>query len=216
MRNFNQPIAVALTSMTAFIGGNALAPSAVSADQPATSPQLFQECAQQATANPDNLIIGEQDSVDQQGNSAHHSVATFELQDQQYGDIGDGTGSNSDEPCNGSLTVKDRIQLKVGSFTTTVPNASTELTVNNASMQEYSAPEATASGSFSYSKECKIARQLGELTRPVMANVIETDTYTDTGYASVTSSSTVESTPLFCIKLQTGVLVPAGPPQRPH
>lgn len=211
MRNFNQPVAVALASMASFLGGNALAPSAAAADQDVTtSPQLFQECAYQATADPNYAIVSENDSVNQQGNSAHHPIATFDLQDQQYGDIGDGTGSNSDETCNGSLTVKDSIQLKVGSFTTTVPNASTELTVDNDSMQEYDAPEATASGSFSYSKECNIARQLGEFTRPVMANVIETEMYTDTGYASVTTSSTVESSPLFCIKLATGVLVPAG------
>ena len=222
MRNFNQPVTAALTSMAAFIGGNALAPIdyATAEMAPISSPQLFQECAHQATADPNILIVGGGWGIGPESVSVHQATAWFVLQDKQYGDIGNGMGADSYLPCNGSLDVKDTIQLKAGSFTTTVPNVSVELTVDNATMQSYSAPEASASGSFSYLQACKIAKQLRGRHASITAKVIEHRMYTDTNtdYASVKTTSTPFSTTLPCDKITTGnlVLVPEGPSQRPH
>jgi len=212
MRNFNQPVMTVLASAAAFAGAKALAPSIAAADQAAiSSPQLFQDCAYQATANPDFVIVGDSMGIEPTAVSAHRATADFQLEDQQGGEIGDGTGADRALTCNGSLTVRDTIQLKVGSFTTTVPNASVELTVDNSSMQEYNSPDASASGSFSYLKACKIAKQLRGPRAGVTAKVIETHTYTDTGYASVKTTITPYISPLPCDKLPpTAIVVPVG------
>ena len=190
MRNFNRPAAAVLTSMAAFLGGNALALSTAKADQaPISPPQVFKECAKVATMQ--ELVIQQNQTVttdtgfDWKVAVPKGTVgrANFSLATEQGGLITTLKGV----PCDGVVTDKTTMYLKSGAYTKTVPGAGTQMTFSNASVNEQNPLTSINEGSFSYEHFCQIAKRHARHT--VRLDLLETMTYTEPGYPTFQAES---------------------------
>ncbi|HTB49182.1 MAG TPA: hypothetical protein VK712_03810 [Verrucomicrobiae bacterium] len=193
MRNFNQPIAVALASAASLLGSNALVAQA-QAEMPVSPPQLFDQCAQGATegaienVSSLSLSIGVQPGIVGQ--------ATFRLKNLQTNPIKTESGIY----CDGLAGAKDTLQLKVGSFSETIPNADTQIAFTNTSLQE--PVGAFAKGGFSYQRACQIARQ--QKGTAVDVDIHQKLTYTEEGYPTSTSQDDFDLGSLPCRQNKLG------------
>jgi hypothetical protein len=171
MRNFNQPIAVALASAASLLGSNALAAQA-QAEMPVSSPQLFGQCAQDVVQYGDGPSLSANIDV----RPGVTGQATFSLDNHQERPIETESGIY----CDGVAGVKDTLELKVGSFSETLPNAVAQIAFANTSLQGNNSVRSFTQGSFSYQRACQIAkRQKGTAVR---VDVHQKLTYTEEGY----------------------------------
>jgi hypothetical protein len=183
MRNFNQPVSTVLTSMAAFLGGNALAPSTAAADQaPITSSKVFKECARIATKQ-EIVIKPNQTATADTGFDWKVAVpkgtvgrADFTLTTERGGPVETPSGVS----CTGVVTDKTTMYLKSGASTTTIPDGAPQSTFGNADLNAQDSIVSITEGSFSYRRLCQIAKRHGRNT--VRLDFLETMTYTEPGY----------------------------------
>ncbi len=190
MRNFNRPVAAVLTSMATFLGGNALAQSTANADQAAISPPpVFKECAKVATLQ--ELVIKPNQTVTTDTGfdwkvavpTGTVGRANFTLTTEQGGPITTVKGI----ACDGVVTDKTTMYLKSGAYTKTIPDAGTQMTFSNASVNEQNPLTSTNEGSFSYERLCQIVKRHHRDT--VRLDLLETMTYTEPGYPTFKAES---------------------------
>ncbi len=187
--------------------------SVAAADESAGLPQAtFAECA---SATTHNVFSNNASSVDlslnvDPGNSKQDSDFTLDVSQ-----IGGLTVGSFDDPkaCTGSVKVKENLQLRAGAFVESVPGISAQIVISNETLQAGDEPEAAASGSFSFAKACKVAKQLVAKGRKpfVQLSVIETDTYLQPGYPAISAKSSLYGEEaLSCNGYSGNELVPAG------
>jgi hypothetical protein len=190
MRNFNRPVATVLTSMAAFLGGNALAPSTAAADQaPISSPKVFKECARIATKQ-EIVIKPDQTATADTGFDWKVAVpkgtvgrADFTLTTERGGPIVTPSGVS----CPGVVTDKTTMYLKSGASTTTIPDGIPQSTFGNADLNAPAPSPLISEGSFSYRRLCQIAKRHSKNT--VRLDFLETMTYTEPGYPTFQGKS---------------------------
>jgi len=181
---------VALSSMASFLGSNVIKPNNVAADTAAIStPQVFQECAQTAFSNIDGQTENDIVATDLRVQTSPISVTgngyvKVRLNLSQESPIA--PGGDSPPACDGSLKVKDTLQLKAGTFNET-SSGSAEIIIDDG----LSTFSKRLLSSFSYKQACRIARQQHK-SGPTLS-IHKALTYTEPGYPSAKRSFTDRS-----------------------
>jgi hypothetical protein len=180
-------LALAATMAAIVVPGGSSA-SAASPEAPASSPEIFNECAQLATAEGADRTIGIEASTVEVDKDAEE--ASFTQKDRWEGPIRTSGGT----ACKGMIRIRTSHDVRSGYIRESLGWMGLGFSAQD--------PEGIKVGggpSFSYKSMCRIAREIQGKSNPVL-RLTQTDTrsYSEPGYPTVTTTDTSKLAKLPC------------------